>query len=153
MAIYAQTKTRRFQADRTSYVSPCRNLVEIRGPGPSQQPCSGGPTSSKPLTKLRSPEGGASEVRGRYAKNVTICPTYARAPWKISKNYPLPKKYMSSTTPKPPPPHAGANKRRERTYEQRPGSAQAAPSRNPGDLHLAANYRQTYRKPDGSHRR
>jgi hypothetical protein len=32
------TQTRRFQAVRASYVSPCRNLVEIRGPRPSQRP-------------------------------------------------------------------------------------------------------------------
>jgi hypothetical protein len=29
------TKTRRFQAVRTLYVSPCRNLVVVRGPRPS----------------------------------------------------------------------------------------------------------------------
>ena len=32
------TQTRRFQAVRASYVSSCRNLVEIRGPRPSQRP-------------------------------------------------------------------------------------------------------------------
>ena len=32
------TKARRFQAVRTLYVSPCRNIVEVRGPRPSQRP-------------------------------------------------------------------------------------------------------------------